>query len=157
MKPKLLLPGILWIVAGYLLFVQNRPKMAIATITYYCLVMGLVKIKSTPRDLSKHVLFMKAGIVGDLALVLFIQYQKSAIQTALAMNLSFLQQAHIACSTLATVLYIPVLILGVMLTKSHMPTEKRAATKKWHLRLGPSAFLFRSLGYLLMFSMLDNA
>jgi hypothetical protein len=87
-----------------------------------------------------------------LGIVLTLEYQRQAIDTALAFSMSPLQQAHIAASSVATALYIPVLWLGWHLLKG-TPT---AARRRWHRRLAIPAFIFRTIGFILMFALLGK-
>ncbi len=88
---------------------------------------------------------MNFGIAIDLLLVLVLQIQRNAVHTALEFSLSPLQQAHVVASTIATVLYFPTLYLG---------WTRRS--RVWHLRVGVLAFLFRTFGFILMFSLLSR-
>jgi len=100
---------------------------------------------------SLHTKLMTAGISGDLALVLILEFQRGAIDTALEMSMSFWQQAHIFSSTIATFLYFPVLILGFLRFKNLLSGHQ---SRHWHMRLGITAYTFRTLGFVLMFSMI---
>ena len=136
------------------------PYMSLAAIAYTLLVAGLIFRKNR----KIHPILMSAGIALDLTIVLTLQLQRDAIQTALKFSLSPLQQLHIGCSSVATALYIPVVVLGVLLLKSAQLSSKsqpdlkmkRQVWRFWHLRLAVTAFIFRSLGFLLMFSMLEK-
>ena len=122
------------------------PYMGLATLSYGFMNIGLMNLRN--RDV--HVRYMNAAIVLDLALVLALEFQRDAIQTALSFSLSPLQQAHIAMSAVATTLYIPILILGWRLYLGKLSSSGRS----WHRRLGMMGYVFRSLGFLLMFSLL---
>ena len=119
--------------------------MYIATTAWLLLVAGYFKRK----ERSLHVLLMRLGIGIDIGLVLFLQVTRSAIQTAASFKLSMLEQVHIGFSTLAFVLYFPVMYLGWKLLKG----SDSPSTLIWHKRLALSAFAFRTLGFLFMFSM----
>lgn len=95
-----------------------------------------------------HPWLMLAGIGIDLSLVGVLQISRNAIGTALSFTLSPLQQAHIATSSVATVLYFPVLYLGWKLWQRTNP-----ATRALHTRVSLTALVFRTLGFFLMFSL----
>lgn len=123
------------------------PHMFVATFAYLLMVNGLVHRKNK----KLHVKLMNSAIGLDLALVLLLELSRNAVDTALSFSLSPLQQAHIVASSLATALYIPILILGWL---RYTEKLKGSASRSWHLRLGVVAFIFRSLGFLFMFSLL---
>ena len=80
----------------------------VATFSFGLLCLGLGR----RRWRKQHVLLMNLGILFDLALVLILEIQRGAVETAVSFTLTPLQQAHIGASSVATALYIPVLILG---------------------------------------------
>ena len=121
--------------------------MTLATIAYCSLVTGLILRKSRVI----HSKLMRFGIFLDITIVLILQVQRHAVQTALKFSLSPLQQAHIGASLIATLLYFPVLYLGWTLLKN--PSRSREL-RNLHIRVGVTAFIFRSAGFLLMFSLL---
>lgn len=122
------------------------PYMGLATLSYGFMNIGLMNL----RNREFHVRYMNSAIAIDIALVLALELQRDAIQTALSFSLSPLQQAHIAMSAIATVLYIPIMILGWRLYLGKLSSSGRL----WHRRLGIIGYVFRSLGFLLMFSLL---
>ena len=124
------------------------PYMLAATISYSFLVLGLL----LRQNIKAHPWFMLSAIILDLGLVLTLEFQRSAIKTAASFTLSPLQQAHIGTSTLATALYIPVLYLGFRRWRGSLADP---ASKMWHIRLGIAAFIFRTAGFLLMFTLLS--
>ena len=113
--------------------------MYIATLAWLCLCVGLLERKRRPV----HVAFMLSGILLDIGLVLYLQFTKDAIQTALGFSLAALKQVHIGFSTGAFVLYFPVLFLGAKL----LGGSGTARTRSWHIRLAVMAFILRSLGF----------
>lgn len=133
---------LLSVAVGY----YSTPYMGVATFAYGLLNIGLIHIRQ-PRV---HVPYMNGGIILDLSLVLVLEFQRNAIDTALSFTLSPLQQAHIALSSVATLLYIPILFLGWKLHFRKLSAEGRL----WHRRLGLAGYIFRTLGFLLMFSLL---
>ena len=121
--------------------------MTLATIAYFSLVTGLLLRKSR----IIHARLMRFGILLDISIVLLLQIQRHAVQTALKFSLSPLQQAHIGASLVATLLYFPILYLGWTLLKNPRRSKE---LRPLHIRLGVTAFIFRSAGFLLMFSLL---
>ena len=61
-----------------------------------------------------HPVLMACGLSIDLAIVLFLQVQRGVIQDALTQSYTLLQRGHILASTIASALYFPVVLLGVM-------------------------------------------
>jgi hypothetical protein len=122
------------------------PNMYVATLAWLLLCLGYSQRKR--RNL--HVPLMLAGIFMDFSMVVFLEATRGAVGTALSFSLSLMKQLHIAASTTAFVLYFPVLFLGMKLVRN----EGTARTRQWHVRLAVTALIFRSLGFLLMFSML---
>lgn len=119
------------------------PRMWIASAMWVLLVVGYL----FRRNRKIHVPFVLSGITGDIALVLYLEITKSAVESALKFDRSFLQQAHIAASTVALVLYFVVLYLGFRLLRGDLSVRQR------HVRIATTALCFRSLGFVLMFSM----
>jgi len=122
--------------------------MYCATLSYGVMVYGVVN----RRRRMRHAAAMGTAITIDLALVLVLEFQRHAVETAMRFSLSPLQQTHIAVSTVATLLYIPMLTLGIAGYYQGMRGKRRL----WHKRLGIATFVFRTLGFLFMFSMLSH-
>jgi hypothetical protein len=120
--------------------------MGCATLAYGFMVSGVL----FRRHRRVHSRFMITAIALDLTIVATLEIQRHAVDSALAFSLSPLQQLHIASSSVATVLYFPILFLGWRLLRGNFSPTQR----KWHIRLGTTAFTFRTLGFLLMFSLL---
>jgi len=99
-----------------------------------------------------HIAFAIAGIACDISLVVYLQLTRSALQTAMSFSLSYLEQTHIAVSTIALCLYGPTAIFGVLLATGHASSLK----KTYHRCLAISALGFRTLGFIFMFSMLKT-
>jgi hypothetical protein len=93
------------------------------------------------------------AILSDLGLVLTLQILRNATQTAFAFKLPPLGQAHIFCSLIATLLYFWMVYLGIRLLRT-APGPNPA--KALHRKLGLATLLFRTLGFLLMFSLLKS-
>ncbi len=104
-------------------------------------------------DRERHSRYMLAAITIDLMLVVILQIQRQAIQTMLKFSLTGLQQAHVGVSFAATVLYIPVLYLGIRLWK-HPELASKLRTP--HVYIAITAFVLRTSGFLLMFSLLKK-
>lgn len=140
--------------AGFALssFLAAEPWLTLpmkwATFCYFLLVSGIALRKRSQRA---HNMLMLSGVAGDLALVLVLQVQRHAVQTAVAFSLSPLQQAHVGFSTVATALYLPLLYLGWKQWR-HPGSVKPGL----HRKLGMIAFFCRTAGFLLMFSLLEH-
>jgi hypothetical protein len=126
--------------------VLATPYMVAATISYFLLVTGLIYRK----EKIIHARLMMSGIFIDLLIVGILELSRDAVKTAIEMRLDPLQQFHILASTIAVVFYIPVVILGYKRFKG----KATPAMAKAHGKLGILAFIFRSLGFILMFSLI---
>ena len=120
-------------------------EKAIATLAYTILVSGLVVRKNR----RIHPKLMATGIGIDLLLVIVLQVQRSVIQSALTESYSLLQWGHIGASVIAVLLYFPVVYLGIQRLRGKGGPNGRLR----HIRWAVTAFAFRSVGFLLMFSM----
>ena len=120
--------------------------MKVATACYLCFIFGLYYRKNR----KVHVRLMATGIAGDLSIVLLLEFQRAAIDTALSFKLGFWQQLHIGSSFTAVILYIPVIYLGSSIIFGGSSLKKRL----WHIRIALVAFIFRTMGFLLMFTLL---
>jgi hypothetical protein len=147
-KEWLIIPFVGLGAAALLAFLPLTPYMWAATLAYSLQVAGFLLRK---RFRMAHVRLMAAGMLLDLSLVLILEAKRDAIATALTFDLTPLQQAHIAVSTLAVLHYLPITILGYSRLKNPASPD---SYRSWHRRLGISAFVLRSLGFLLMFSMI---
>ena len=117
---------------------------ALAVIAYLALVVGLVMRKRR----RIHVGFMVTGITVDFCIVIFLELTRNVTGLALTEAQEPLEYAHIISSTIAFLLYLPVVSLGVLRLRNIGPKRLRS----WHIRLGITAFIFRTLGVLFMFS-----
>lgn len=124
-------------------------KMLFATFSYLILCTGLI----LRQNIRIHPRLMILGITFDLGLVIFLQFQKHAIQTAVSFTLTPIQQAHVGFSTLATLLYFPVLYFGFK--RWNNPTANSNLRKR-HIYFGLAAFAFRTIGFFLMFTLLSR-
>ena len=121
-------------------------NMYIATLAWISLILGYL----SRHDRKKHVPCMLTGIALDVGLVVYLQVKRSAVHTALAFDLGILPQLHIFSSTLALLLYFPVLYLGLRLVRD----VGGKSAHKWHRRFAIPALIFRTVGFLLMFSLI---
>ena len=126
------------------------PHMLWASGTYYLMLGGLL-FRCT-RGL--HICLMSIAMLADLSLVLLLQFQRNAIETAVSFTLSPLQQAHVGASTIALLLYFPTLYYGIRRARSR---DFSLEERQRHLRYGLTAFFFRTLGFLLMFSLVKSS
>ena len=88
---------------------------------------------------------MLTGISLDIILVLYLELSRNAVDTALSFKLEPIAQAHIAVSTLALILYFPLLYLGYKLSKGEQ------TKRQIHKKLGITAYSLRTLGFIFMF------
>ena len=95
---------------------------------------------------------MITAILIDFSLVLVLEFTRGATQTALSLSLTPLQQVHIISSSIATLLYLPILILGW----KRWNGSSTFLQDQWHLKLGLLAFIFRTIGFILMFTLLNH-
>jgi hypothetical protein len=101
---------------------------------------------------------MSVGIISDLTLVLVLQAKREAIQTAISLVLTPLQETHVVFATLATLLYVPMLVTGPVLLRraGRAKGDPSPRLKRAHVALGTAAFAFRTISFILMFSMLSR-
>lgn len=92
---------------------------------------------------------MLIGIGTDIGMVLYLQVTRGAVQKAAEFSLGFFAQCHILASTVALILYVPVLFLGFKLIRGGFSVR----TKQVHVALATCALICRTMGFLLMFSM----
>ena len=119
--------------------------MCIASIAWILLVSGYL----LRRHRQSHVRLVSSAIALDVALVLFLQVTRGAVQTALSFKLAVLQQIHIGFSTCALLLYIPVVVWGLKLLNNKATPQERVL----HKRVATAALILRTLGFAFMFSM----
>ena len=123
----------------------------LATLAYALLLTGFAL---RFRGALRHACLMGAGMGLDLALVLTLELGRNAVGTALGGTLTALQLTHVACSTLAVVIYLPVFALG--LQRLLRPSTANLSLRHWHRRLGYAALGFRTVGFLFMFSIVGR-
>lgn len=125
---------------------------ALATLSFALLLAGFRLRLTKPW---RHAALMSAGMALDLALVLTLELTRNAVATAIGPELTALQRIHVAASTAAVALYLPVFALGAV--RLFRPASANEAFRTWHRRLGYAALGFRATGFLFMFSMLSRA
>ncbi|RZM23629.1 MAG: hypothetical protein EOO88_25535 [Pedobacter sp.] len=123
--------------------------MGVATFAYALMILGMAW-RRRARETHRQLMFTGMGI--DLLLVLILELQRSATATAFGFKLGPWQMAHVGASTLAVALYLPMIYVGMKLWEN-----ETAGRRKLHRRLGYLTFFFRSLGFVLMFSLLWKA
>jgi hypothetical protein len=128
-------------------FVFTTPYMAAATFAYGCLILGLVERKKR----NFHMSLMLTGIVTDIMLVLILEVTRSAIGTTVGEALSPIQYTHIAVSLMAVLLYVPIVAHGYFLVGQQ---ENKDTIRSLHMKMGISAFVLRTIGWVTMFSFL---
>lgn len=121
-------------------------SMLVATFSFLVITLGVLNRKKQRR----HVSCMLLGLGLDISLVLYLQITKDAVQIAAKMSLPVLEQIHILFSTLALLLYFPVIVLGLKLLQNC----GNMRTRSLHIKLAILAYISRTLGFLFMFSML---
>ena len=124
------------------------PYMLWATVGFLVMCAGLIM----RRQRRVHVPLMLLAIAMDLSLVALLEIERGAVETAVSFRLGVLPQLHVIFSSLATFLYVPVVVLGFRRWRGVGSFVERT----WHIRLGLLAFSCRALGFLLMFSLLDR-
>jgi hypothetical protein len=136
-------------VLGLIAIEAMTPYMAIATISYFTMIAGLFYRKQT----AIHYPLMSTSIILDLLIVLTLEINRHAVKTAVAMTLHPIQQLHILASSIAVLLYFPIVILGLLRLYAGYNSKKVRST---HKILGITAFIFRTLGFVLMFTLLKK-
>ncbi len=131
------------------LFFYVTAYMVGATINYSLLIWGLL----FRGNRKIHVPCMNTAIFLDVTIVLALELSRDAVATAASFSLSFWQQFHIAASLIAVLLYLPTVVLG---WKRFYQKSPRGKIFYWHRGLGITAFFFRTLGFLSMFSMIEH-
>ena len=120
-------------------------NMYLATLAWLSLVAGWC----LRRKRRLHIPLVLNGIILDMSLVFYLELTRGAVETAVSFKLGALQQLHVGVSTVALILYFPVLWLGFRVF--HNPGEE--GVRKKHRRVAQLALIFRTLGFFLMFSM----
>ena len=131
-----------------LLLAFTTPYMTVATLAYALLATGVFQAARR----RAHVALMSAGVAIDVALVLVLELTRSAVATAASGDLEPMQMGHIAFSLVAVVLYVPTMALGYRAIRS----GPAAGAGGVHRTVGRIAFLCRTVGFVLMFSLLGR-
>jgi hypothetical protein len=126
---------------------MTTPYMGMATASYGVLLTGVF---ATRRGGPLHRLLMSVGVGADLLQVLWIEFSRSAIAETVRLELPLLPFLHVLTSATAVVIYAPALWFG---WKAYGEKAESKA-RRIHRNLGIAALAFRSIGYLLMFSLL---
>jgi hypothetical protein len=126
----------------------TTPYMTVATLAYLCMLAAML-IRGNRR---LHGRLMGIAMLLDVGLVLFLEVTRHATGTAAGGRLSPFQLMHVGTSTLAVLLYGPLLWMGLRALRGRSSPSLRSS----HRLLGMGAFLFRTAGFLLMFSMLSR-
>jgi hypothetical protein len=122
--------------------------MGIASMAYTAMVLGI----AFRKDRKLHGTLMGSAMMLDVGLVLFLQLTRDAVGTAMGPSLTPMQVLHVSTSLLAVLLYAPLVYLGLRSKKGNAS----AAERRNHRLIGMGAFLFRTAGFLSMFSMLGR-
>jgi hypothetical protein len=124
---------------------------SLATLALALLLAGFTRRSASPK---LHAGLMSSGMAIDLALVLVLEFTKNAVGTAVGGDLTLFQRIHVASSTFAGALYLPIFALGAV--RLFRPSAANLPLRTWHGRLGYAALFFRVVGYVFMFSMLGR-
>ncbi len=101
------------------------------------------------RRRALHVRLAFAGIMIDVAMVLFLEFSRDVIGLTTQKDWSLVQWTHIGSSVLAVLLYLPVVWLGISLLRNAASSGARIA----HRRLAVAALVFRTVGFCCMWSL----
>ena len=113
---------------------------ALATVGFVLLLAGWAQ----RRRRERHVPLVVAGIAVDLALVLILEFSRDVIGLTLSETWTPVELAHIGFSILATVLYLPTIVLGVLLLRG------REGVRKAHAAIATAALGCRAIGFVCM-------
>ncbi len=116
----------------------------IATVGWALLVLGWI----FRRQRTRHLGFVLPGMAVDLGLVVYLEMSRSVIELTAEKTYNAVQWTHIGTSTVATVLYIPTIILGARL----MSGATGAGIRTWHKRCAVSALVLRTIGFAFMWA-----
>lgn len=119
----------------------------IASVAYILMTLGVFQRSNRVM----HIRLVISAVILDVGLVLFLEFTRDAVFAAMTKRYTTLQQFHILCSTVALLLYFPTLFFG---WKAWRRKQKGLPYNKIHLVLGRITYGFRTLGFVLMFSML---
>lgn len=123
--------------------------MCVATFAYLLMGVGFFFRKQK----KIHIPLVSLAIFLDILIVLILELERDAILTAVSFELSMTEQLHILFSTLALICYFPMIYLGVRLARRTATHYQKI--KNIHRTLGTITFVFRSIGFVFMFSLLQ--
>lgn len=160
--------GFLGLLSGLLGYFAT-PYIGLATLSFGLMNIGLI------HRFQKllHMRLMLSAIVVDIAIVLALEFSRSAVETVVSSPLSVLQQAHVSVSLIALLLYLPAIYFGIQLwrpktaqilgNESHSDSEtflrvgaELASLRRRHRVVALSAYALRLIGFVTMFSMLSR-
>lgn len=124
------------------------PYMGVATFAYLSMVGGVF----ARRHAQLHATLMATAMTLDVGLVLVLEATRHATRTAAGTGLNSFQMMHVIASVVAVLLYLPLAWLGLSAFKG----QATASQRRTHGMIGVTAFIFRTVGFLLMFSMLSR-
>ncbi|MGZ3682237.1 MAG: hypothetical protein ACXVCI_00175 [Bdellovibrionota bacterium] len=123
--------------------------MSLATFAYLLLCGGIAARK---QSRALHGKLMGTAVLIDFSLVAVLEFQRSAVATAVSLHLNGWQQAHVYSSSMAALLSVPLLAMGLRAYRRPASDSLR----RRHRHLGWLAFFFRTVGFVLMFSMAER-
>lgn len=110
-------------------------------------LLGGIMLRKQSKKL--HASMMGIGVIGDLAIVIALIFARDALGSAVSSPFNLTQYTHIAASSLAITLYIPVIIMGFRKYRQPRFMDK----KRLHMWLGGTALFLRIIGFVTMFAM----
>jgi hypothetical protein len=120
-------------------------NMWIATAAWVVLTLGVVCWAFH----RVHLLLVLTAILVDLALVLYLQFTRGAVQQAIRFDRPALAQFHILVSALAVLLYVPTVLFALRMLKD----RTRQGYRPTYVRTLWAAYAMRTVGFILTFSM----
>ena len=117
----------------------------IAASLAYLLLVSAVGLR---KKIKFHIPLALLAVAFDFVLVLLLEFNRDVIGLLSTKDYTPLQYGHVLSSSLAFFLYFPTVYFGFKLLKnrSDRPLKKR------HLKFAVLAFILRTLGFLMMFS-----
>lgn len=116
----------------------------VATLAFTVLTIGVLVRKHRPL----HPFLMATGIALDTLVVVILELDRSVVEGAFTKEYSIFEYGHIGSSTIAFALYFPVVYFGAMRIRNKLGRPGRL----WHIRFGLTAYTFRAIGFVLMFT-----
>ena len=112
---------------------------ALATLAFALLVAALF----THRNRKLHVPLAISGMALDLALVLILEFSRGVIVMTVEKDWSWTQWTHIGSSTLAVLMYFPVMWYGIQILRGAAGKKARSA----HKHSAHLAITLRAIGF----------